>query len=519
MYLTEWWQAFSADLDNLATKVNNSSSEPWIGARAMIAEGIQIEGNLLRGTQYATRINQASQKLGAQFFNTVSKKIMYLPEVNSTEELLFAWTYYKHLQRYSLIDQGNAFSISYLTKGRPEIHCAALALKRKIDAYCSTPVNIDALCRAFPELVVLPGDNALVQIEKWLACSSVVEKFVQQLSTVISDVIKTHEADPDGIHVVFDTVEISLNKTITGLRAIAAYKKFIELLNEGIIVPEDLSEPDGLRNNYPEYADMWLDLNADIPKPSYSKKVAVTGIRAFVGFAKQAAGFLGAVMQSTIGILTPQFINSIASKTSTVLGNLTQVITPDSLVQRHKHDLIKRSENNILKSAAALNCGDICEIKGSDFKNMNADEVNELTNKVALIHSMVGLQKGLVLYQQKNITTYVEFSLSSMLKPITELLSRSFMRHLIFNKVLLILEAEHLRIKVTKMIDEVQKNTSLDSSALKEQVENTLTEAKKRSDEVCEKNMFVFFRQEGLAASKGFKDVVERATNVCVVNF
>ena len=51
MYLTEWWLAFSEDLDNLAPKIKDAKTEPWLAAHTMIAEGGQIEANLLWGMQ------------------------------------------------------------------------------------------------------------------------------------------------------------------------------------------------------------------------------------------------------------------------------------------------------------------------------------------------------------------------------------------------------------------------------------------------------------------------------------
>lgn len=517
MTLTEWWQAFADDLDSLAAKIPNSQTAPWLGARAMIAEGVHIEANLLWGRQYAKKIDAAACKLGSPFNNPHSGQLMHLPDANAPDSLLFALIYHQHLVRYAAIDQGNSLVLSHLINRRPDIQCAAAELKQRIDLYCQHVAHRDALYTTYPAIALQEGTTFLEQIELWLTEESVAEKLIDQLEIATVELIGQYKAGQESLHNVislFGKIENLLSTKVVALREIVAYKKLIELLNEQLLLVEELSEPYRLRNNYPYWAQMWLDLDSSIPQVSPKTTLAVQGARTVISSARFTASLFSRLVQKTLGRIAPQFIKDLCFKTATAVDDLTQSITPVSIMERRKQLLIQQAEAKILLAATALNSSQGQQINAHDLKKMSAAEVSRLADKVALIHHMVTLRKCLTIYQQEHTTGLTKFSLSVVFKPITTLLSKTFMRRLIFNGVLLVLEAEKLEKEVNQLIQKVKTTTEFDQTVVKDELTMTLKSTKRRTTDLLEENLFVFFQREGKRATEHFEGVVTKATAV-----
>lgn len=515
MNLTEWWCAFADDLDGLAAKIKNTQTDPWIGARTMIAEGVQIEANFLWGMQYATKINAAARKLGPPFNNSASGQLMHLPDVNTPDSLLFALIYYAHLERYAAINQGNSLVVSQLINGRPGIQCAAVEMKRRIDLYCRSQEHHDAFKRAYPDSTQQPGASFLEQVMHWLAEEPVAEKLINQLEIAMSELIGQYNAEQESVANVitlFAKIENLLSSKVTAFREIVAYKKLIELLNAGILLTEDFAQPYRLWHNHPYFAKIWLDLDTSIPHVNQKTTLAIQGVRSFIHSARFTVGLLSTLTQRTLGRLAPQFIKDLFFKTATTVDELTQSITPISIMAHRKQLLIQQAENKIIATIAALNSASGQQMDAHDFKKMSAAEVRGLADKVALMHRMVALAKCLALYQQEHTIGLTKFSLSLMFKPITTLLSKTFMRCLIFNGVLFVLEAEKLEGQMKQLIQQAKINMEFDNAAVKDKLTMTLSAAQERTTHLRRENRFVFFQQEGKKATDHFEGVVTKAS-------
>ncbi|EHL31992.1 hypothetical protein [Legionella drancourtii] len=515
MNLTEWWLAFADDLDSLAAKINNTQTDSWIGARTMIAEGVQIEANFLWGMQYATKINTAARKLGSPFNNSASGQLMHLPDVNTPDSLLFALIYYAHLERYASINQGNPLVISQLINGRPGIQCAAVEMKRRIDLYCCSQEHRDAFKLAYPDSTQQPGATFLEQVTHWLAEESVADKLINQLEIATSELIGQYNAGQErvaNVITLFAKIENLLNSKVIALREIVAYKKLIELLNAGILLTEDFAEPYRLRHNHPYFATIWLDLDASIPHVNQKTTLAIQGVRSVIHSARFTVGLISTLTQKTLGRLAPQFIKDLFFKTATTVDELTQSITPVSIMERRKQLLIQQAGNKIIATIAILNDAAGQQMHAHDFKKMSADEVSGLADKVALLHRMVALAKCLAIYQHEHTTGLTKFSLSLMFKPITTLLSKTFMRCLIFNGVLFVLEAEKLEGQIKQLIQQAKTNTQFDKASFKDKLTMTLSAAQERTLHLRQENKFVFFQQEGKKATDNFEGVVTTAS-------
>ncbi|CAM4450955.1 MAG: hypothetical protein LEGION0403_FIIPPAGN_02291 [Legionella sp.] len=509
MNLTEWWLAWDADLDGLASKVSDSRTEPWLAARAMIAEGSQIEANVLWGLHYAAKINAAAEKLGVPFYNEVLGKMVHLPSISSPDSLLFALTYYHHLLRYQSIDQGSTLVLAQTRKEQPGVQYAAKALKQRLDEYCLAPENIATVQAIWPEMVLLQGLGLLAQVEQWLATEPVVDKLLKQLEQATGKIVGQFDAEYEDINTLFTKIDELLEGKVATLREITAYKTLIELLNEEMLLPNDFSEPNSLKNNYPDFAEYWLTLHEHIPPISKKKALGITGVRTVIGVARFAMGMLSSLTQTVVGHFTPNYVNELAVSAANAVDNLTSAITPASTVEQRKNLLIQHAEQIIATSAASLNPQQDAQIGANDFKRLSATEVNGLVDKLSLVQHLLALKQCLAIYQIEHTTGFAKFSLSSVLKPITELLSHTFLRPLMFDAILLVLEAEQLEQQVNGLIDTAKSSEEPDTKILKTQLVNTLKATETRVNHVPQNSKFIFFKQESETALKHFTDVMQ----------
>ncbi|WP_133136356.1 hypothetical protein [Legionella rowbothamii] len=509
MNLTEWWLALATDLDGLASKVSDSQTESWIAARAMIAEGAQIEANLLWGLHYAAKINAAAEKLGAPFYNEVAGKRMHLPSIGSPESLLFALIYYHHLLRYQSITQGSSLVLAQILKEQPSVQYAANELKKRIDEYCLAPEHIVAIQAMWPEITLLQGADILEQIERWLATEPVVDKLLKQLEQTTGKIVEQFDVEHEDINMLFTKIGNLLEGKVATLREITAYKKLIELLDEDTLLPNDLTEPNSLKNNYPDFAEYWLALNEYIPPISKKKVLGITGVRTVISVARFAVGMLSSLTQTVVGHFTPHYVNELAASAANAVGNLTSAITPTSIFEQRKQRLIQYAEEIIATSVASLNPQQDIQIAANDFKRLSANEVNGLVDKLSLVQHLLVLKQCLAIYQIEHTTGFAKFSLSIILKPITALLSHSFLRPLMFDTILLVLEAEQLEQQVNELIETAKSGDEPDTKALKTLLINTLKESEMRVNHVPQNSKFIFFKQESEKALKNFTEVVK----------
>ncbi len=513
MNLTEWWLAWGAELDELATKVSDSQTESWLAARAMIAEGAQIEANFLWGLHYAAKINAAAEKLGAPFYNQEAGKRMHLPSISSPETLLFALTYYHHLLRYQSINQGNSLVLAQILKEQPGVNYAAKELKKRLDEYCQAPEHIAAVQATWPETAQLPGPGLLVQVEQWLATEPIVDKLLKQLEQATGKIVGEFDVECENINTLFTKIGNLLEGKMASLREITAYKKLIELLNEDTLLPNDLTEPNSLKNNYPDFAEYWLALNEHIPPISKKKALSITGVRTVIGVTRFALGMLSSLTQTVVGHFTPRYVNELATSAVNAVGNFASALTPASTLEQRKKLLIQHAEQIIATSAASLNCQQDAQIGAHDFKRLSATEVNGLVDKLSLVQRLLTLKQCLAIYQIEHTTGFAKFSLSSVLKPITELLSHTFLRPLMFDTILLVLEAEQLEQQVSELITTAKSEEELDPKVLKTRLVNTLKETEMRVRYVPKNSKFIFFKEESEKALKNFTEVVKHTLN------
>jgi hypothetical protein len=226
------------------------------------------------------------------------------------------------------------------------------------------------------------------------------------------------------------------------------------------------------------------------------------------------AGFVSNLTQKTLGRFVPQFIKDLCVKTVTTVDEFTQSITPSSLIERRQQCLSQQAEQQIMITTRALNSVSGQQINAQDFNKMSAAAVQGLADKVSLIHYMVSLEKCLTLYQQEHSIGLTKFSLSRLFKPITTLLSKTFMRRLIFNGVLLALEAEKLKTKVERLIQKSKGESEFDKAQVKDELKLSLKMTQTRTTRQLTGNWFVFFQREAQIATDNFKGVVSKAAEL-----
>ena len=515
MTLTKWWLALTDELARLAPKVTNVQSEPWTAALIMATEGAKIEGNLFSAVGYKRTIDAAAVKLGAPYEDGETKSTQYLPDVNGPEPLLFSIVYYQHLLRYKYIDTGNPFVLPSVIKAWPLVERNANQLKLRIDAYCRDPEHANLVKAVFPEVVNQQGSTLVEQLEHWLEEQTVEEKLVAQFEADTATVIKEHNVVTGSLTSLFTKLDNRLKPKEEGLREIVAYKKLIESLNDGSLSPEelDLDNASHLQKKFPDFADRWLDLNKIISEPSLASKWAVNVTRRGIGLLTVSAQVATSALRWSMGWITPKYISDRASNMADVVGGLYEGITPDSNIQRKKESVINAAEQVISSLASGLNSSQNT-ITSNDFKKMSSTDVTVLADKVATIRHMVNIQKCLEEYRAEHTTGLVKLSLTGVFKTITVLLSKSFLRPLIYEKVLLTLEAKKLEDQLAGLIARTQDTDAFDKSSVNSELRSALATTKDHSQHIVKNSRYLLFKEESKVASKQLNDVVDTVTPI-----
>jgi len=516
--LTQWWYALADDLKKLKERKINDQFDYYKAANSMLGLGVQIEGNLIAAGAkgYDKQIKDASKKLGTAFIDVDGEKqtTWYLPDANTPESLLFAVIYHKHLSRFEHITEGNKLVVTRLVADRPQIKRVAGEIQKRINDYCSTPQNVASFNTSFPEIAKQNGETILDKINNWLADKPVEEKLIEQFEQFTTEIIQEHDVKKGDVKTLFENIESKLSGKVRLLREIASYKKMVELLNEG---RTDINADE---NEFPGFAALWQNLNSSVPEEK--------GVNAFL--ANTALGATNVVQAVGRGIFNlgskfsgvvpiPKTITDMASNVATTTSALVTAMTPDSLDEKRKKILIKKANESISNASNSLKNNEKTLFSARDFDTMKATEVNELADKIEIIRRMVALQKCLALYREEHSTTLVKFSLSTVFKPITELFSQTFMRPLIFDKVLLVMEARKLENELDALI--LSANTQYDKAEIKQQIATTLGTAKQRTEELVahiSESKYAFFKEESQAASKGLKEVVDRVLHISSPN-
>ena len=513
MTLTEWWQQLTDDLTRLENKVENSGSEPWVAARLMASEGALLESSLLAAMGRKRIIDSAAPRLGSRIDDPVTDEIQYVPDVHDPEQLLFAIIYYQHLLRYETIDSGHTLFVPAVIEKRPLVRQNALQLKQRIDQYCNDPENTARVRAAFPGLDQQQGETLLDQVNGWLTEKSIEEKLISQFEADANAVINGHQAGSD-VSQLFINLDSRLKTKEGILREIAQYKKLVELLKDDSLLAENIDDADYVSLYYPEHAEKWMKLKATIPASGLRTELAVSAARTTISMLRAPAQKIISTIGWTLGWITPQFIADRASSLVETVGNLTDSITPSTTMELRNGLLIKAAEDNISSLATSLNSNEERQISSQDFKDKTSDDITTLAEKVAAIRQIVNIQQCIEKYRAEHTTGLVKFSLLGVFGLITRLMSQSVLRPLIYEKVLLTLEAEKLEEKLADLKGRAERDEA-GSALVNNELSTSLREIKANSETIVSSSRYLLFKKDSIAASEELNAVVDAAKNAC----
>lgn len=508
--LTKWWETLTDDLARLAPKVSSSSqSEPWKAAITMAKEGAQIENGIFTAYTHGNAVLEASKKLAPSFQADASGTIQYLPDVNDKEQLLFSIVYYQHLLRYNDILSSLTLAQGRIDDQKPLVQQNAIELKRRIETYIANPENTKVVEAAYPALHEQPGETLFEKLKHFLAEPTVEDKLVAQFEADAKTVINDHNHAADGINQLFINLDSRLSTKENTLRNIVIYKKLIESLADDSLSPEALDSEDAtqLQRDFPNFAEKWLALNNTIPKPSLTTNLAVSVARVAMNVLTRSVQ----AIRWSMGMITPTFISDSAANIVGAVSGLAEAITPDSNLQRKKDALTQAAERTISTLATSLNSPGESSITDNDFKKIASKDVAALADKVSTIRHMLNIQKCLEEYRAEHTTGLVKFSLTGIFKTITVLMSQSFLRPLLYEKVLLTLEAEKLEKTLDGLISETQNNNAFDKSLVTRNLSDALENTTTTTSTIKEKSMYLFFKKDSQAASAQLQEVVKTA--------
>lgn len=518
MNLKQWSQFFLDDLSKLESKAGIGNSTVWASARIMATESARLESNLLSGMSIKNNIENAAKQLGQSCKDVITDSLYYLPDADDHHGLLFSIIYLQNLIRFKDIESSSSIINSNLKPQIPFIERQIIELNKRIDAFCNNPMNKTKVHTALPELAVQQGDTLVAQVKNWLAEKSIEEKLIERMESDTQDIIEEYTIKQNSLEKLFADLDAALKTNEDLLRELACYKKLIESLKDGSLLPENLNDSIQIETKFPEYAGTWIKFHSSIADYRLITRSAVKTTRAMIAIGRASFKMLGVASQWTLGWITPTFISERASKLVSTISNLTEAITPDTIDKKRQERYLTAAELKINSIAQLLNGNkENSRISGSDFSAISSKEINNLADKVAIIRHMVHIQKCLEQYRAEHSTGIVKFSLSNALQSITVLLSKSFLRPLIHDKILLSLEAKSLDMKLKQLIEGAEQAVTINQTDIASNLTNLLSDTKKKSELIHQKSLYAFFssdfKTESIQASNQLKNVLASASS------
>jgi hypothetical protein len=215
MNLTEWWQAFGADLERIESKGVKGilKSKSWLLAKQLVESGVHIEDGLFEAKRLSDSMEVLMPSMGKPYKSTLDQNPQYLPNVTNPEDLLFALAYHRHLVRYAKIDSSNYGIVLQGIKAKRElVKEGASRLKTRIDTWLGTKESV--VRTAFPELDQFPG-SLWEQLTALISELPLAEKIIKQFEADVS-----HCAENDPVQ-VFDRLDKIVKYEEKTLREIA----------------------------------------------------------------------------------------------------------------------------------------------------------------------------------------------------------------------------------------------------------------------------------------------------------
>ena len=533
--LTQWCEAIISDLDRLETKLTLPKSDSWLGTVSMCSELREIENDLSSFSPFGLKrawdrkpvIIAHSIKIGSLYPNPLTTEKQYLPDIHSPVDLLFAIVFLQSLKRYQKIDRGSMLALPKLRSQRPMVLLNEAELKRRIDVYCCTPGKVAEVEQAFKEVSGQSGETLYERVVSFLFKKLAEEKLItvperKPITVAEEKLISILEADAgkrinlckdDDINELFLHLNTGLRSKEAIIRKIASYQKLIEVLNTEQLSVQELNDPDGLKEKFPQYATVWLNLNKTIDK---SISESSTTKRIVVGSTNLAISTVLRLPLTAVGTALSwmpgwRLVNGVSALVANV-GRFVDSKTPDFVGETHRRLLITEATRMMSDESRKINGRDFKHFKGDEFINIPSQQITDLADKVATIRHMLHIQECIVKYRQEHHSGIVKWSLSSVFRSITTLLSKSFLRPLIFDKVLLQLAAENLEKKLGDLIKKAEAGSSKKSEILHD-LKKQLKKSKQSTLNIGIKSQYLFFKNESEKASQQLDDLMNVATH------
>lgn len=482
--LTEWWAALEADLDRLALRVGNSQSMPWVAVRTMVSEGLQIESSLFGALKHRTNIEAAAR----QFCERSEEGGYSLPSIHNPEQLLFAITYYEHLNRYANINKGHFLVLQGVERERVCVAQAAQKLKTHIDTFCDNQANAFLLAKAFPEAANQPVTQWYDKITSWLSTPSLEKNLLEQLHIQLTAILTQHAQDIT-LEPVFNQLTETLSHEEQILRRIAGFMLLIELLHQSS--DKLLAYPDNslefLKTNFPQCVSEWGVLRQSVSLPG------AMAVNAF-NTTKKIAGFIGRSWEVAntfsqkhgLNHLIPQVVRTPFIKGAVLLKGAMPLGPQES----QKQALLVKAQEQIAKLSLTLCQG---KLSFSDFKDKSASDIRILADKIVFLKRFVCLQQRLAIVQHTHNTGVVRIAQLPVFATLTEWLSQTFLRPLVHQEFFVLQEAMRLKQIISSLqgrVKSIKDDTEL--KVIEKDFSKALTTTQKTLEDLNQYR-FLFF--------------------------
>lgn len=525
MTLTQWWQTLLDNLETLKQVYGLDELEQWKAAKNMADLGKDIEK---KGITYAYNVEStiinASKRLGKPINPNEAAGI---PDVSSPQQLLFAYFYYRHLCLFNDIQSGWLMQQGINSK-KGSTKKSADALKSRIEGYLNNPSNIDAiksylnLSADITELsftlvddaitAKLKKDSELKQVEEEHSCEK-TPPLVSQIEDSNSDVVALKEklcskiesdaqkiideyTKDQAISTLYTNLDAKVKETEQTLRTIASCQQSLQVINQNIKADSPTVE-DKSHSTQP------LPSSPTIGVVASSKWLLRKGIDVI-----QWVGRFGKLSTFTdkldlIKPYSPDEQQRIAAKEQQRIAEEIQ-----QKVTAKKQELLSQRNEAISK----LNRKENQQFTANDFENLNSKQIERVADKFLEVRRIIYLQESIQIYHKRYNTGLVKFSLSGIIGKITTMLSKSFLRPLLFEVVLFQLEIKKLQDELRRLKEQTTAIPEESSENVQQSLIVTIQRTRQEVDTITQKSRYLLFKKRTEKASKEVTGLLISAT-------
>lgn len=508
--LTKWWEAFKSDLERLAPKLLDNQSIQWRIAEDLIREGLSIETNLMDGLAIRKQMDALAQTLHHHYNPQIKPEATrFLPGIKSPDDFLLVLLFRNHLKRYETIKEGNFLVLRGINQELPLIQEDIKELEGLLKTYCEDKENQEALHRQFILLQNQPGQTVIEQMEHLLAEPTLEEKIAKILGAEGRSLMEAEDVLQQP-QIFFECFKDILLKKQALLQEMAYCKELIELLEDNNDVPLD----DLLQKN---------DNGTSLVRTKlWQQLVERASMSTFQGLKQAAKRTTTHLMTSPLRVASsitswvsqknvlPTRVNEALSSGASLLDTIDKGIKPLTVASCKKNILLSMAETHLKELGHKFSDNPSLGLSLKAVKEQSANTLQGFAKKLTLDSTLDALQRTLDHFEHTYYQGLIKVSQESIFGLLTEFFTKTLLKPLLNDTVLLLRTSKKLKQKLEILQTELCACEDEEEIQVVEAKTSSLLEnTKHRAEKITKNSLYLFFRESNEKASKQLQQVMD----------